>query len=427
MKNKKNISFAISAFFLALCIILVWINNPIQANKPTTITFWHAMTGRNGETLSQLINKFNQSHPDIEVKEKFIGSQDQQLGNDYHALYSEILKSLDQRNPPDMAQVYENWTTQLIETNSIIPVETFIKNTSDFTENDLKDIHPVFLKANTFKDRLWTLPFNKSIYVLYYNEDEFKNKGGTLPQNWQQFKELCQNLTQKENGKTTIYALTIKPNVDILGHWIYSHGKEFIQNDTAVFNDNTAAEGLMFWADLVKGDFACISFAPMEDFLNKGAFMYIGTTSSFANLKKKASFNFKIADLPEGTVKRYQFAGTNLAIFANSSRVKQEACWKFICWLLRSDNASFWALNTGYLPVRQSSLATKEFQGFLEENPDYGQVIQTLKFTEVQPKVSAWESIRGFIDDAVYNCLSGKETPVSALNKAVALANKILK
>lgn len=425
MKNKRITHLT---GFLIICFVFLAINIlPCNAEEATTITFWHAMEGKRAEILKELVTKFNNSQPEIVVKETFIGSSDQKLGNNYHALYSEILKNLAQNNPPDMAQVYENWTTQLIESNSIVPLENFIEKPDGLTKNDLKDIYSIFLKANTFNNKLWTLPFNKSLYVLFYNKDEFNNKKISVPDNWNQFKEICEKLTQKENGQTSKFALAVKPNVDIFGLYLYSYDGEFIKNNTAVFNDASGIKSLQYWIDLVKEGFVSLNFTPMDDFISQKAFMYIGTTSKFADFKESAKFNFKIALLPEGTARRYQSAGTNLAIFSKSPKKKQEAAWKFISWLLRADNAGYFALKTGYLPVRHSSLATKEFQEFLEANPDYYEAIKSLEYAEVQPKVSAWETIRGFIDDAVYEVLSGKDTPTSALNKAASMANKILK
>ncbi|KUK22124.1 MAG: Extracellular solute-binding protein, family 1, partial [Thermotoga petrophila] len=38
------------------------------------VTFWHAMGGGHGETLQEIVNTFNELHPDIEVEAVYVGN-----------------------------------------------------------------------------------------------------------------------------------------------------------------------------------------------------------------------------------------------------------------------------------------------------------------------------------------------------------------
>ena len=181
--------------FVVMLILLSLFLIPVRpACAGETVTFWHAMDGAKGETLNRLIDEFNITHPDIKVTGKFVGvsenTQDR-YKNSYNVLFKELLKNVSKGTPPDISQIYENWTSQFIMVKAIIPVEDFIKSPEGFSKRELSDMVPTFLEANKYGGKLWTLPFNKSIYVLYYNRDMFEREGLTPPKNWEEMSEIA--------------------------------------------------------------------------------------------------------------------------------------------------------------------------------------------------------------------------------------------
>lgn len=43
----------------------------VSAAEKTTLTFWHAMGGTNGEVLQQIVDDFNASQDEIEIKAEY--------------------------------------------------------------------------------------------------------------------------------------------------------------------------------------------------------------------------------------------------------------------------------------------------------------------------------------------------------------------
>lgn len=430
MKNnkiKRNIILMLMAgIFCSLLLAgIKWHAGVAHAQEPVVITFWHAMGGFRGEVLNELVTKFNQTHPNIRVEPRYVKSTDK-FSNDYNALYREILYNLAQGKPPVVTQVYENWTVQLIEAKAIVPMEDFIKRTGGLSQADLDDFIPIFLKANKYDGKIWTLPFNKSIYVLFYNKEAFKEKGLTPPKTWQELRSVAKKLTGERKGKM-MYGLVFSPSVDIFGHWLLANGGAFIKNNYAVFNDKIGKQDMEFWYKIVNDDeSALISFDAYKDFLDEKSAMYIETTSKWGSIKNKAKFQFGTTYLPIGTTKKYQFAGTNLAIFSSATPEQKKAAWEFVKWLTSKDNTAYWALKTGYLPVRTSAVNSSEYKEFLMIEPDMMVGIKALEYAEVQPRIAQWESIRGILDDAVFDVVTKKIAPSAALDKAAELSNKHL-
>jgi multiple sugar transport system substrate-binding protein len=398
------------------------------ARDPVTIQFWHAMRGDKETLLKALIAEFEKANPGIHVEPRFVGSTNSQWGNDYNSLYRGILESLATHAPPDAAQVYENWTTQLIDYGYVVPVGDYF-NTPDapFSAADQADLVPVFREANTYSGKMWTLPFNKSLYVLYYNEALFKAAHVAVPATWDELRLAAQHLTRADRS---VYGITVQPNVDTLGHYLYAYGGDFINDNQAIYNNPLGVGSLKYWVDLVNTDRTAFpSFDPQSAFVQGKAAMYIYTTSSYGHVRKNAPFAVRVAPLPSAPNRapRVQLAGTNLALFKTTPE-RQAAAWKFIRFLSSRPVSTRWALRTGYLPVRQSAIQSPEYQTWLAQNPDYrNAAVANLKNGCVQPKVSAWESIRGIIDDAMFEAISRRSTAQEALDRAVAISNDLIR
>ena len=414
-------------WIISLTILLVTLfMEPNFAWAKVELKFYHAMTRHRQKVLEDLVNQFNRQNPDIKIIPIQIRSMNRRMGNNYHALYKAILENLARKTPPDIAQVYENWTVQLKEIGAIIPLGDYVG--TYIPEEDINDLVPVFKDANTFDGKLWTLPFNKSIYVLYYNKEMFRKAGVKPPKTWDEFRTVSKKLTIRNGDSIVQYGIAFRPSVDIFGHYLYAYGGTFIKNNRAAFDSPVGVANLQFWVTLVHQDrSALVSFADRREFASGRSAMYIDTTSRIGRFKNKLNFDWGVAPLPKGTVRRYQFAGTNIAIFSHLSPEKKKAAIKFARFLISKDATLYWALNTGYLPVRKSAIQSKEYQNLIKKDPRYGVGVEELDYAVCQPKLAAWEMIRGIIDDAMFEAMSLRKSPQVALNMAAKMSNHLIK
>ncbi|MDQ7826243.1 MAG: ABC transporter substrate-binding protein [Candidatus Eremiobacteraeota bacterium] len=422
----RTIAGIVFLAFLA-CSVLAGAT-PALGKDPVQVVFWHAMRGEKQVALAKLIEKFQKENPDVTVQEvAALSPHERGLGNDYNHLYLKLLQAVAQNTPPDLAQVYENWATQFIEIKAITPVEEFRKGKYPLTDKEKEDFFPIFREANSFNGALWTIPFNKSVYVLYYNRDMLEKNSIKVPRTWDELSEASKKLTVRSGDEVKVYGFIYTPSVDMFGHWLYAYGGEFISGDVATFGNARGVKDLEYWVQLTNSDRTALpSFNAYDDFLKgKGAF-YIDSTSRIAPLMKHCPFSFGIASVPEGSERTYQSAGTNLAIFAKSDE-KKEASWRFMRFLVAPENTAFWAINTGYLPVRQSAVKRPDYQVFLKSHPDFSVGIQSINYAKSPPRNPAWETIRNYINDAIYEAISQTATPTKALEKAVTHSNDLLK
>ena len=82
----------------------------------TTITFWHSMSGVNGEALTALVDRFNEENTyGITVDAEFEGEYDDAI--------NKLKSSMVGGSGPDLIQVYEIGTRFMIDSGWVIPMQ----------------------------------------------------------------------------------------------------------------------------------------------------------------------------------------------------------------------------------------------------------------------------------------------------------------
>ena len=170
------------------------IKKQIQQSGKTEIVFWHAMGGELGKVMDELISKYNAQSKDYYIKDVNMGG--------YDTLAKKILASLIANEAPDISQNYETLTKKFIKHQKIVCLDDLIEQDIANGEEDIrKDVVPVLLRNNTYevdgKNKLYSFPFNKSIQVMYYNIDMFKEVGlpEKPPESFDELKQYCQQIT----------------------------------------------------------------------------------------------------------------------------------------------------------------------------------------------------------------------------------------
>ncbi len=106
MKLRKNFLIIL---ILTLCLLL---SVGTAMAKPVTITFWHAMSGSRLGVLESIIESFNATHPDYEVKPLFTGT--------YAETLTKYVAAYPTKTGPNMVQVYEVGTQTMIDSETLL-------------------------------------------------------------------------------------------------------------------------------------------------------------------------------------------------------------------------------------------------------------------------------------------------------------------
>ena len=102
---------------------------------------------------------------------------------------------------PAVVQLFDIGTRLMVDLKVATPVQDFI----DKEKYDVSDLEPNVLAYYTVDGKQWSMPFNTSNPMLYYNKDMFKAAGldpDKPPRTWAEVEEYAKKLTKKDaSGK----------------------------------------------------------------------------------------------------------------------------------------------------------------------------------------------------------------------------------
>ena len=87
----------------------------------------------------------------------------------------------------------------------------------------MDDFFPAFMLNSTGGGKVWSIPFQRSTPVMYYNKEAFKEVGldpNKPPQTWAELVAAAKKLTKQEGGRTTRWGLAI-PSSGGVDTWLY--------------------------------------------------------------------------------------------------------------------------------------------------------------------------------------------------------------
>jgi sn-glycerol 3-phosphate transport system substrate-binding protein len=158
MKTKVFSLILLSVFFIVI---------PTVALAKTEIQWWHAMTGFLGEKVNEIANKFNTSQTEYVVNAVYKGS--------YSETLTAGIASYRAKTHPQILQVFEVGTQTMLSSGAIYPVYQLMKDQG--ININWADFLSVVKSYYSFKGNLYSMPFNSSTAILYYNKSIFKKAG----------------------------------------------------------------------------------------------------------------------------------------------------------------------------------------------------------------------------------------------------------
>jgi multiple sugar transport system substrate-binding protein len=403
------------------------------------ITFWHAMHGGSQKpTIEQLAQQFNSSQSNVTVT-----LVDQV---DYPTLLSKNLAALAAGQPPDATQCYTGWADQFNKKKALADITPFIDAKDGLSQADLKDFFPGLLKDGQLNGKQYTIPFNKSTPVIYYNAEMFQEAGITSPpKTWDEFAADAKKLqsyspqsaqTKSSDGKHWGTDFSNSPGYEQAWEGqLVSNGGSLVNKDSSksAFNSTAGQQSIQMWADLVRSGAAhrVNGFEDEDDLGSKHAAMIVNTIAGYSFVQKSVGngFTLKTAQIPAGTkTAAVEMAGTNVCTFNKSSQDVQQGVFQWTKYITSKASTELWSEKTGYMPVRQSAVNDMQTT-FYPSNKDGANLkvaVDQLPHAFGGPALAVWdESITDILVELV-NIVDGKKSASLGLGDAQKKVDDLL-
>ncbi len=282
-------------FYLILLMLLLGLfgcarEKPVE--KETIIRFFNPQ-GLSEEIaiMKEIVNKFEEDNPDIKVKIDSGGTPDK------------ILVEIAGGSPPD---VFLTWMEKapLAEKNALMVLDDYVKK---YNVN-LSDYFPWALDFSKYKGKLYCLPVNMHISVVFYNKDMLKKAGIPYPEaswTWEDFHKIAKGLTMDtdNDGRRDQFGVQLAS----LNPWLLpNHGHIVdMENKKVNVKSKEVIESLKFAYRLYQD--ACPTLSQMKTFGGVGEVdpfmsgkvgMLVQTAAYASIFSQIKNFNWDIAPLP---------------------------------------------------------------------------------------------------------------------------------
>ncbi len=408
------------------------------ATKPVKITYWHAMTRANEDTLKALTAKFNASQHDVQVT-----LVNQQSYDDNFTKFKTVAGTGDS---PDLVQIEDIDLQRMIDSGAVIPAAACVAA----SKADISDILPRVRNYYSVAGTLYPVPFNDSNPVFYYNKAAFTKAGldpNKPPATWAEVKTDAQAL--KSSGLK--FGFYYKRDSWVLEQFLSLAGEPYVDNgngrtkraDKVVFDTPTARSILSDLADLVHGGLAGTNaasgpgeFDNLLSICNGENAMTIDTSAALGTAYQvlggggcKAKVEIGIAPLPGSSAAGGVLVGGAANYIAKGSDpAKVAAAWKFAQFLTTPESQAQWGAGTGYVPISKLAVTSPTITQLWAKSPGYKVAYDQLangaeNTATAGPVIGDYQGVR----DAVINMLESiliTKTPVAtALSSATSTAN----
>ena len=396
----------------------------------TTISFWHSMGGVNGQAIDTLVQKFNDENEyGITVEAEYQGSYDDALNK---------LKSAQIGNMgADLVQVYEIGTRFMIESGWIVPMQSMV----NADEYDTSVLESNLAAYYTINDMLYSMPFNSSTPLMYYNKDMFDAAGITeIPDSLESIAQIGDKLLDsgaQEVMSLGIYGWFFEQFIGKQGLEYANNGNGRTEAATAVaFDENGAAANILNeWKNLYD-----LGYAPnvgkggdagLADFSAGKSAITLGSTASLKQILQDVDGKFevgtayfpKVKSTDEGGV---SIGGASLWALDNNDPKKLRATWEFVKFLISPESQAFWNAETGSFPVNVDAHDEDVFKENIEKYPQFETAIDQLHDSAPQyagALLSVFSEARAIVESEIESMLNGNETVDEAVDSMASQIN----
>lgn len=406
--------------------------------KTIEITYWHAMGGAGGEAINKMVDSFNSSQKKVHVTAQFQGDYDQAI--------NKLKSSVAGNAGPDVMQVYDIGTRFMIDSGYVVPMQTLI----DEQNYDMSSLEPNLLSYYTVDKKLYSMPFNSSTPVLYYNKTAFKEAGldpEKAPKTFAEIEEYSKKLTKKNGDTVEQSGLGIATYGWFFEQFLVKQDAYFANNKNGrsdkatkvAFDENGAGlKTFQAWKDLYDSGAAVNLGRKTSE--TKSAFaagkvaMTLDSTAALKDMMNAVGGRFEIgtAYLPTPDASKdggVSIGGASLWVMDKKDKEKQLAAFEFVKFMVSPEQQSFWSQNTGYFAVTKKAYDLPDMKEYLKQNPQFQTAIDQLHDspkTATGALLGVFPEARQNIELNIEKMIQDQASPEQAVKEAAKTINEAI-
>ncbi|MGW8482304.1 ABC transporter substrate-binding protein [Microbacterium sp. NPDC055903] len=384
---------------------------------PITLEYWAW-----GTTQKPLVDAWNASHPDIQVKHTDAGG-----GTDSSA---KLVTAQRADNAPDVALVEYNTLPAMI-------VAGVASDISEYTGDLEEEYAPGVWSQATFDGVSYGVPQDAGPQALTYNQARFEELGIEVPTTWAEFAVAAE---QVRAADPDAYITTFAP-AEFGGfaglaqqagaEWWTVDGDEW----TVDFDDEASVAVADYWQDLIDRDLVLAEPLLTPEWnarLNEGNVLSwpagLWAAGVINGVASEMAGQWAMAPLPQWTEgdSAVAFQGGSAAIVTTSSK-HAEAAAEFAAWIGTSEEAAQIQIEEGQYPASftgQELTLDADAPALMPQQDDYWEIAAEIAANTI-PEIS-WGPNVNVASSAFQDAMSAAVTNGTPLSGALTETEKVV-
>ena len=193
----KNVRSGIKTLKVLLLGLLLLSLSSMALATELTMFYPVAVGGPLTKLVDKLVQGFEAENPGITVKAIYSGN--------YSDTMTKAMTALKGGTPPHLSVILSTEIFTLIDNDAIIAFDDLVTSSSE--KQWLNSFYPALMENSRTGGKTWSIPFQRSTIVMYYNKDAFRKAGldpDKPPATWEELAEMGRKLVVKDSaGRVT--------------------------------------------------------------------------------------------------------------------------------------------------------------------------------------------------------------------------------
>jgi len=402
----------------------------------TEVVWWHAMGGFLGERVVDITKKFNASQSEYEVKAMNKGS--------YNETLTAGIAAYRAKTHPHIIQVFEVGTQTMLSSGAIYPVFQLMKDQG--IKIDWDDFISVVKTYYSKGGNLYSMPFNSSTPILYYNKTAFEKAGlnpQQAPATFEEIEKAAKAVVSK--GAAKIGFTTSWPSWTLVENMHTWNDQPFADQQNGFTGMATQLKingklGVQIFEMLTRWQkeriytYSGRGAQGDQPTINGEAAIGLASTALVGTMTRTSKFDWgtgnlpRLAGYPQGNS---IIGGASLWVMKGHKKEVYKGVAKFFEFLGQPEQQAWWHAQTGYFPISRAAIKALPENHF-RNNANLWTAFAQITKGKTTPnsqgiRLGNFAAVRDTIEAEMENILSGKKSAKEGLDEAVKKGNAVLK
>lgn len=389
-----------------------------------TVHFWHGQTDPADKVIDGMVADFNKSHPNIKVVTDGGGGV-------ADAMVQKVTTALAGGKYPDIAYIFGSDVANLARSPKVLDLTEASKSPS----MGFQDFWPGARSVVTVDGKVRAIPALVDDLAVVYNKKLFKQAGIPEPSpdwTWDDFRAIAKQLTDPSKGSFGTGWPGVGDEDTVWRIWpmVWQQGGDILSEDgkTVGYADDSglnsftlihqmASEDKSIYVDTTPGS------EKMMRVFNSGR-MGMMPTGPWA-LSDFTDVDYGVVRLPGFNGDHTTITGPDTWMLFDNGKARSKAATEFIEWFTAPEQDLKWAMETGSLPLRKTTLDQPGGQKYLKKWP-VDEFLKQLEVARARPSVPTYPGISKSVGQSLTGVLLGRQEPQAAQDAAVQGGNQAL-